>query len=90
MPAVAVTLRKYNGTSGIPAALRGAFADAATDRGNEYSLFKHIDVDKVRCLNEATPKSGARVFRAYDLRHDNTKVRLTKSTHMSSPSRAVR
>lgn len=43
--------------------------------GNEYSLFKHIDVERVRCLNEAAPKTGSRVFRPYDFRHDNTKVR---------------
>ncbi|KAJ3341954.1 hypothetical protein HDU93_003775 [Gonapodya sp. JEL0774] len=49
--------------------------DDGPDRGNEQTLFKHIDVDNVRALNaDATPPSDVKsVFKPWDQRFDTEK-----------------
>eukprot|EP00026_Physarum_polycephalum_P013483 Phypoly_transcript_13889.p1 GENE.Phypoly_transcript_13889~~Phypoly_transcript_13889.p1 ORF type:complete len:206 (+),score=16.64 Phypoly_transcript_13889:320-937(+) len=48
-------------------------ADDLADRGQEYSLFKHIAIDGVTCLNESSPGSCKNVFKPFDQRLDTTK-----------------
>jgi ABC-type Zn2+ transport system substrate-binding protein/surface adhesin len=44
------------------------------ERGFELSLFKHIDQERVRALNEKEPGSAKTVFKPWDARTDRTKV----------------
>jgi len=39
---------------------------------NANDLFGVIDLDKVRCLNEKHSKTGAHLFREYDMRFEKT------------------
>lgn len=43
------------------------------DRGVEDSLYKHIFIDRVRCLNESVAESGKTVIKPWDQRFDRTK-----------------
>ncbi|KAH6571922.1 hypothetical protein BASA50_009965 [Batrachochytrium salamandrivorans] len=42
------------------------------DRGEEVTLFSQIDLDSVRCLNEATQGSARKVFRPWHQRFDES------------------
>lgn len=46
------------------------------DRGTEDSLYSHIVLDGVRCLNECEPGSGKTVIKPWHERNDTTKVRF--------------
>jgi hypothetical protein len=48
--------------------------DDGPDRGMEFSLYQHIDLDKVRCLNESQDGSAKYIFKPWNLRLDNAKV----------------
>ncbi len=50
-------------------------SDAA--RGNLFSLYIKIDLDRVTCLNEAVDGSGKEVFKPWDKRLDLEKVKCT-------------
>ncbi|KAJ3288414.1 hypothetical protein HDU79_004846 [Rhizoclosmatium sp. JEL0117] len=43
------------------------------DRGAEFTLYKHIDIDNIRTFNEAVPGSGKTVFKSYEERLDDSK-----------------
>ena len=47
------------------------------ERGNLYSLYKKIDMDKVQCLNEAVDGSCQKIFKPWHERLDKTKVFLS-------------
>ncbi|KAJ3414129.1 hypothetical protein HDV05_007073 [Chytridiales sp. JEL 0842] len=42
-------------------------------KGAEFSLYKHIDTDNVRALNEAVDGSGKTIFKPWDQRFETTK-----------------
>ncbi|KAG1670383.1 hypothetical protein FOA52_000143 [Chlamydomonas sp. UWO 241] len=44
----------------------------ASDCGPAFSLYKHIDLPRVRCLNEQDPGSAARVFKPWEQRSEPT------------------
>jgi hypothetical protein len=48
--------------------------DDSPDRGAEFSLYRHVDIDRVRCLNELDADSIRSVFKPWDQRADRTKV----------------
>ncbi|KAI9019763.1 galactose-binding domain-like protein [Hyaloraphidium curvatum] len=43
------------------------------DRGIEDSLYSHVFLDRVRCLNESVPEAGRTVFKPWDERFDRTR-----------------
>ncbi|TPX69610.1 hypothetical protein SpCBS45565_g02347 [Spizellomyces sp. 'palustris'] len=43
------------------------------DRGAEYTLYKQIDIDNVRCLNESMEGAAKTVFKTWEQRADLTK-----------------
>lgn len=43
--------------------------------GVAYSLFTKIDLDRVECLNETVDGSGKTIFKPWEERMDNEKVR---------------
>ena len=47
------------------------------DRGAEFSLYRHIDVEKVRCLNESIDGSCRDLFKPWNERLDEEKVGWT-------------
>ncbi|KAJ3102754.1 hypothetical protein HDU97_000293 [Phlyctochytrium planicorne] len=40
------------------------------DRGNEFTLYQHIDIENVVGLNESIPGSAQKVFKPYDKRYE--------------------
>jgi len=44
------------------------------DLGIIYSLYKHIDLDNVNCLNESVEGSAKSVFKPYEERLNRNKV----------------
>jgi hypothetical protein len=48
--------------------------DDLPESGEQSLLYSKIDIDNVRCLNEAEPNSGKVVIRPWNERMDNTKV----------------
>lgn len=44
-----------------------------SERGNLFSLYQKIDIEKVQCLNEATDGSCRHVFKPWDQKLDKTK-----------------
>jgi hypothetical protein len=48
--------------------------DDLPESGEQALLYSKIDIDNVRCLNEAEPNSGKVVIRPWNERLDNTKV----------------
>ncbi|KAJ3058914.1 hypothetical protein HDU99_006591, partial [Rhizoclosmatium hyalinum] len=53
------------------------------DRGAEFTLYKHIDIDNIRTFNEAVPGSGKTVFKSYEERLDDSKNRVKKRMNNS-------
>ncbi|KAJ3065424.1 hypothetical protein HDU98_011211 [Podochytrium sp. JEL0797] len=45
-----------------------------TGFGDEYSLYKHIDIDNIRTFNEAVPGSAKKIFKPWADRFDETNV----------------
>ncbi|ORZ37724.1 galactose-binding domain-like protein [Catenaria anguillulae PL171] len=43
------------------------------DRGTEYSLWRYINIDQIRCLNEQVEGSAKKVFRPWEERLDEDK-----------------
>jgi hypothetical protein len=46
------------------------------DRGNEFSLYKVVDIDRATCLNEIEPDSIRHVLKPWDARFDTTLVSI--------------
>eukprot|EP00128_Syssomonas_multiformis_P001368 Colp12_sorted_trinity150504_noHs@3663 len=43
------------------------------ERGSEYSLYKYIDMERVRCLNESVHGAAKTVFKPWESRLDHSK-----------------
>ena len=48
-------------------------------KGDEFSLYLKIDLERLQCLNEETEGSGKTVFKPWDKRLDTTDVSLQYS-----------
>lgn len=46
------------------------------ESGEQFLLYSKIDLDNVRCLNEAEPNSGKKVIRPWNERMDDSKVHI--------------
>ena len=46
------------------------------DIGDNFTLYTKIDLQKLQCLNEEIDGSGKDIFKPFDLRLDNEKVRI--------------
>ena len=43
--------------------------------GFKYSLYMRIDKENVECLNESVEGAGKKIFKAWEERKDNSKVK---------------
>lgn len=50
--------------------------DDLPESGEQFLLYSKIDLDNVRCLNEAEPDSGKKVIRPWNERMDDLKVKV--------------
>ncbi|KAJ3219060.1 hypothetical protein HK099_004827 [Clydaea vesicula] len=44
------------------------------NRGEQYTLYKHIDVESIRALNEKFPNSAKKIFKTWDERFDQSHI----------------
>lgn len=49
--------------------------DDLPESGEQFLLYSKIDLDNVRCLNEAEPNSGKKIIRPWNERMNDTEVK---------------